>query len=98
MQTKPNFLRAAMLGVQQADASQAPSVVSLVSPAPIPTPTSKQPVAASRVGKRSISGHVAPEVQKQLRRLAVDLDRSHQSLLDEALNDMFRKYNISAIA
>ena len=29
MQTKPNPLRAAMLGVQQADAPQAPSVVSL---------------------------------------------------------------------
>jgi hypothetical protein len=37
-------------------------------------------------------------VQKQLRQLAVDLERSHQSLLDEALNDLFRKYNVSAIA
>ena len=98
MQTKPNPLRAAMLGVQQADAPAAASVVSIVATTPsLPSPA-KTLVAPSRIGKRSISGHVAPEVQKQLRRLAVDLDRSHQSLLDEALNDLFRKYNVSAIA
>ena len=64
---------------------------------PNPTPA-RFPVAASRVGKRSISGHVDPAVQKQLRHLATDLERSHQSLLDEALNDLFRKYGKSAIA
>jgi hypothetical protein len=98
MQTKPNSLRAAMLGVQQADTPHAPSVSSLPPATPIPVTAPKTVVAASRIGKRSISGHVAPEVQKQLRRLAVDLDRSHQNLLDEALNDLFRKYNVSAIA
>ncbi len=98
MSTKLNLLREAMHGVQQADAPKATSVVS----APPETPTSperpKHIVAPSRVGKRSISGHVSPEVQKQLRRLAVDLDRTHQSLLDEALNDLFRKHHLSAIA
>lgn len=98
MQTKPNPLRDAMLGVQQADVPKPASIVSIVPLPPIQQPAPKLPVAASRVGKRSISGHVSPEVQKQLRRLAVDLDRSHQSLLDEALNDLFRKYNVSAIA
>lgn len=98
MQTKPNSLRAAMLGVQQADAPAPLSVISVATPALSAHDTQKPPVAASRIGKRSISGHVVPEVQKQLRRLAVDLDRSHQSLLDEALNDLFRKYNVSAIA
>jgi hypothetical protein len=98
MQTKPNPLRAAMLGVQSADAPPPASVVSSSPMLPTSPPPMKHPVAASRVGKRSISGHVAPEVQKQLRQLAVDLERSHQSLLDEALNDLFRKYNVSAIA
>ena len=98
MSAKPNPLRQAMLGVQNADA---PKVTNLVPVAPHPSPDAprvRAALPASRVGKRSISGHVAPEVQKQLRRLAVDLDRSHQSLLDEALNDLFRKYNVSAIA
>lgn len=98
MSTKPNPLRDAMLGVQQADAPKPLSIISVVAPEATPAETSKQPVAPSRVGKRSISGHVSPEVQKQLRLLAANLDRSHQSLLDEALNDLFRKFNMSAIA
>lgn len=98
MSTKSNPLRDAMLGVQQADAPKPVSIVSVAATVPTPAETPRQPVAASRIGKRSISGHVNPEVQKQLRLLAADLDRSHQSLLDEALNDLFRKYNVGAIA
>ena len=98
MSIKPNLLREAMLGVQQADAPKPASVVSEVRQGGESVMPPKLPVPASRVGKRSISGHVSPEVQKQLRRLAVDLDCTHQSLLDEALNDLFRKYNVSAIA
>lgn len=98
MTTKPNLLRDAMLGVQQADTPR-PLVLVPTTPAPLTPPAPQRlPVAASRVGKRSISDHVDPAVQKQLRRLSVDLERSHQSLLDEALNDLFRKYNRSAIA
>lgn len=98
MSTKPNQLREAMMGIQQADAPKPLSIVSIASPTLASSQVSKLTVAASRVGKRSISGHVDPTVQKQLRRLAVELDRSHQNLLDEALNDLFRKYNVSAIA
>ncbi len=98
MSTKPNLLRNAMLGVQQADLPAVSGGLATISPTPATAAPPRTPVAASRVGKRSISGHVEPAVQKQLRRLAVDLDRSHQSLLDEALNDLFRKYNRSAIA
>lgn len=99
MSTKPNLLRAAMLGVQHANTPKpvASSPVPAISATPTPSPA-RFPVAASRVGKRSISGHVDPAVQKQLRHLATDLERSHQSLLDEALNDLFRKYGKSAIA
>ncbi len=98
MSTKPNPLRQAMLGVQHADTAKVASIVTVVPPAPAAPPTPKMPIAPSRIGKRSVSGHVEPEVLKQLRRLAVDLERSHQSLLSEALNDLFRKYNVSAIA
>lgn len=98
MTTKPNPLRAAMQGVQSADAQNVFSVV----PTPVtqsrPAEAPKAPVASSRAGKRAVSTHVDPAVQKQLRILAAELDRSHQSLLDEALNDLFRKYNKSAIA
>lgn len=98
MSTKPNLLRDAMMVVQQADTPKPLALVPTVATLPVTTELKRQPVAASRIGKRSISGHVDPAVQKQLRRLAVDLERSHQSLLDEALNDLFRKYNKSAIA
>jgi len=69
---------------------------------PIPQkPTAKTrptpPVAPSRAGKRSVSGHFAPDVSRQLRILAAETDRTVQDLLEEALNDLFRKHDKSAI-
>lgn len=52
----------------------------------------------SRQGKRVVSAYVAPLAARQLRQLSADLDRSTQSLIEEALNDLFRKHNLSAIA
>ena len=61
-------------------------------------PASARPFAgarqASRVGKVSICGHFAPEVRRQLRRLAVDTDRTVQDLMGEALNDLFAKHGL----
>ena len=52
----------------------------------------------SRQGKRTIVGHYPPDVQKQLRLLAAQQDRTQQGLLAEALNDLFRKYGMEPIA
>ena len=54
-------------------------------------------VAPSRRGKRAFTGHIDEVAFKQLRLLKVELDRPIQSLLEEALNDLFRKYSKSAI-
>ena len=45
----------------------------------------------SRKGKRLIGGHFAPDVAKQLRILAAEESTTVQSLLEEALHDLFVK-------
>ena len=95
MPTRTNSLRDAMLGVQ---ASPTQPVALSVVPTPESSVTNRQPVAPSRIGKRAISGHFDPAVGRQLRILAAEKDRSTEDLLGEALNDLFRKYNKSAIA
>lgn len=59
-------------------------------------PSPKRP--PSRVGKKPITGYYAPEVSKQLRRMSLDMDRSLENLLAEALNDFFRKHKKPTIA
>lgn len=51
-----------------------------------------------RGGLVQISGHFDPAVRKQLARMALDQDRHGNDLLAEALNDLFTKYGLSAIA
>ena len=67
-----------------------------------PVASSAEPVSlsrqASRIGKVSICGFFAPEVRRQLRRLAVDTDTTMQELLAEALNDLFAKRGLPEIA
>jgi hypothetical protein len=89
-----NKLKEAMQGMS-APASTAPVVAAAAQPMPAPTP---RQVAPSRSGKRNVSAYVKPEAARQLRMLAVELDISSQDLIAEALNDLFRKYNKSAVA
>jgi hypothetical protein len=56
------------------------------------------PVPPSRQGKAPITGHFDPAVRRQFRRLALDLDRTGQDLLAEALNDFFQKHGLARIA
>ena len=86
-----NKLKAAMQGIQAGNAPQeSAEVVRLPS-------TARYPVTPSRVGKRQISGYFTPEATKQLHHLAVEQDTTVQALLEEALNDLFRKFGKSAI-
>lgn len=52
----------------------------------------------SRVGKKIIAGHFDPVVLRQIKQIALDQDRSIQSLLSEALNDLFEKHNMKPLA
>lgn len=92
MTTKPNSLREAMQGIAKADAAPPESHAQHSEPKPTVS------VAPSRRGKRSVGGHFTPEAARQLRILAAETDNTVQDLLAEALNDLFRKHNRSAIA
>lgn len=91
MSTRPNPLRAAMLSVRVGDAH-------VPEAAPERGGDAARGKPPSRAGKRAIGAHFEPNVQRQLRILAAEMDRTTQDLIGEALNDLFRKYNKSAIA
>ena len=52
----------------------------------------------SRVGKKPVTGFFEPAVSRQLKRLGLDHERTMQDLIQEALNDLFRKYEQPPIA
>ena len=54
--------------------------------------------APSRDGKKFIGSYVDAGVAKQLRILAAEEESTNDSLIKEALNDLFQKYNKSRIA
>jgi hypothetical protein len=51
-----------------------------------------------REGRQFVAAHVLPEAAKQFKLLAVQMERTTQSLLIEAMNDLFAKYGLSRIA
>lgn len=54
--------------------------------------------APSREGKKFIGSYVDAGVAKQLKILAAEKESTNDSLIKEALNDLFQKYNKSRIA
>jgi hypothetical protein len=52
----------------------------------------------SRQGKKAITGYFDPAVSKQLKRLALEQDKTVQDLLGEGLNELFTKYGQNPIA
>src|SRR6516165_6210563 len=98
MSTEPrvNKLKAAMQGMA---GPALPPTVTVPQAAEVRTvETRKTPLAPSRRGKRNVSAYVDATAAKQLRILAASHDTTTQALLEEALNDLFRKYDRSAIA
>lgn len=63
----------------------------LSSPAPVHKAASATAASGSRRGTKLIGGHFAPEVSTQLRILAAEGETTVQSLLAEALDDLFVK-------
>lgn len=56
-----------------------------------PTPTR----TTTRAGKKKVTAPLAPEDHKRLKRLAIDQDATTESMLLEAINDLFAKYGLS---
>lgn len=69
-------------------------------PVPVePAAPRKTAVTPARVGKKALITYHDPAVSKQLKQMALDMDReSIQSLVIEALNDLFQKYRRPTIA
>ena len=89
-----NKLKAAMQGMSGLETR--PTDVALAMPTTSDT-MDRPTLAASRRGKRNVSVYVNPTAAKQLRLLMVEQDRTVQALMEEAMNDLFRKYGKSAI-
>ena len=96
MPAKPADLRRAILDqAGRGSAGKRPRTAPPEDTASDPAPRAAQP---GRVGKVSVTGYFAPEVRRQLRRLAADADTTIQALLAEALNDLFAKRGAAEIA
>lgn len=67
-------------------------------PTPIVASSSAKPAQAGRHGTKLIGGHFAPEVSTQLRILAAEEGTTVQSLLGEALDDLFVKKGRGRVA
>ena len=67
-------------------------------PAPVVAPSPVRPAQVGRQGTKLIGGHFAPEVSTQLRILAAEEGPTVQSLLSEALDDLFVKKGRGRIA
>ena len=96
MPAKRSDLRQAILDQAGRDSGSNGSRTAPTEPAnPAPDRRATQP---GRVGKVSVTGHFAPEVRRQLKRLAADADTTVQALLGEALNDLFAKHGLPELA
>lgn len=94
MMAKPNALQAVL---DRAKANTEPVAL----PAPAVDQGRTEPVArvanGARQGTKLIGGHFAPEVSTQLRILAAEEGSTVQSLLAEALDDLFVKKGRSRV-
>jgi hypothetical protein len=49
----------------------------------------------SRQGKKPVTAYVDKQVHKQLRSLGLELEKSNQEMITEALNDYFERHGLS---
>jgi hypothetical protein len=101
--TKKGNLAAALTGfdrrpsetVQPIKADTAPQKTTVLVPEGEGGKTALPP---SRRGKKALTGYFDPEVLKQLKVLAAAEDKTMQSLMTEAINELFKKYGRPHIA
>lgn len=95
MSKKPN-LAAVVEAAGSTRRSSAPEPAEALIPA---KPLLAEPAKAkTRQATKQIAGHFPEEVAWQLRELAVERRSTVQSLMGEALNDLFRKYGKPELA
>ena len=92
----PTDLRRAIL--DQASRGEQKRGPAAPEPPPDAAAVSASSARASRAGKASVTAYFAPEVRRQLRRLAADGDTTIQALLGEAINDLFPKHGLPEIS
>lgn len=99
MSKKPS-LAAALHAATGKPAAPAVVAAAIASPPPVlkNQPVKPQAIPPSRAGKKIVSGHFDPAVTRQLKQLALDQEATVQSLLAEALNDLFAKHGKQRIA
>lgn len=64
-------------------------------------PQKKVPKTAqppSRAGKKPVTAYVEKSAHKQLRSLGLDLEKSNQDMIVEALNDYFTRHDLDRLA
>lgn len=61
------------------------------------TATDRKEATGSRDGKAHIGAYLDPAYRKSLRMVQAQTDQDLQQLLSEALNDLFRKYNVPVL-
>lgn len=84
--------------LREAQSQSAPSMPEASSGHTQAAPTSGSKLPPSRQGKKAITGYFDPAVSKQLKRLALEQDKTVQELLGEGLNELFTKYGENPIA
>jgi hypothetical protein len=69
---------------------------------PTPTPQTTEQATpkqrTGRVGTKMLGGHFSEPAQRQFKVLAAEQGKTVQVLLEEAINDLFKKYNKEPIA
>jgi hypothetical protein len=72
-----------------------PSQALSAPPPPPATPVGRTP---ARVGKKAIAFWVEPDAARQLRTAAASMDRSIQSIMEEALDRWFQQHGLHRLA
>src|ERR1700710_2023119 len=94
MSKRPNL---AAVAAAAGSTRRAPDVPMAPSATPVGDATSRA-IPRTRIGTRQVAAHFPEDVAWQLRGLAVDRKTTVQSLLAEALNDLFAKYGKPEVA
>ncbi len=63
-----------------------------------PLPPDRAPRASGREGKKPVTAYVSKRVHKQLRILGIELEKSNQEMITEALDDYFARHAVERSA
>ena len=58
----------------------------------------RAPLPPSRQGKKPVTAYVGRDAHRQLRKLGIDVDKSNQEMIAEALNDYFERHGLERLA